>query len=231
MTRTRSAASSRRTKTYAILAGGTLVGVAVTATLAAWTDTEWVFGGNGAGGPGVGTSTFEVEQNTVAPFAAGTFTNEEENPGGEITFGLDALALSPGDSVYAAVALRTAPESVEGEVLLQPAVPADGIATDDADGYLFDALDVRVATDDAAFDCDVDAFTGAPGAPAVIADGTLGATGATAEQALLADAGSVQYYCFEVTLPEDPTLPAGATLDDLMGLTVAPAWEFEAESF
>ena len=229
MKRTRPTDTSRRNKTLAILAGGTLVGVAVTATLAAWTDTEWIYGGDGAGGPGVGTSTFEAELNTVAPFDDDAdFVNDETNPGQAIVFGLDALALSPGDSVYAAVALRSAPDSVGGDLLLQPAVAADGIASDDPDGALTAALELRVATSDTIADCDIDAF--AAGAT-VIADGPLATAGATAEQTLDADAGSVQYYCFEITLPDDPTLPGGGTLDDLMGLTVAPAWEFEAESF
>ncbi len=53
-----------RRRIFAVAAGGAALGVGVAATLAAWTDTEWVFGGNGAGGPGVGTSTFAIEQNT-----------------------------------------------------------------------------------------------------------------------------------------------------------------------
>lgn len=228
MTRSRPA-TSRRNKTFAILAGGTLVGVAVTATLAAWTDTEWIFGGDGAGGPGIGTSSFEVQQNTVAPFAAGTWTDEEENPGGEIVFGLDALDLSPGETVYAPFALRAAPGSDAGDVVLQPAVVGDGITFNDPDGDLFAALEVSVATDDAAFACDVDAFDGGAGDPAVIADGPLGTTGGSAAQALLADAGSTQYYCFAVTLPDPPVLPAGG-IEDLMGLTLAPAWQFLAET-
>lgn len=212
----------------AVAAGCLVLGVGVTATLAAWTDTEWVFGGNGAGGPGIGTSTFEVQQSTVAPFTA--FTDEEDNPGGEAVFAPDALDLSPGDVVYAAVALRAAPDSVAGDVTLQAAVPAAGIAADDPAGLLFDALDVAVATDDAPFTCDATAFSGAPGAPAVIADGDLGTTGGDAAQTLVAEAGSTQYYCFAVSLPDDFAPAAGTTVDDYMGLSVAPAWEFTAES-
>lgn len=231
MTRTRPTMSSRRNKTFAILAGGTLVGVAVTATLAAWTDTEWIFGGDGTGGPGIGTSTFEVQQNTVAPFTdADDFVDAETNPGGEITFGLTALSLSPGDAVYAAMSLQTTSDSISGDVELQPAVPADGIVQDDPDDLLFGTLDVRVATSDTAFGCDVDAFVGGVGDPSVIAGGDLDSTGGSAEQALAAESGSTQFYCFEVSLPDDPTLPAGVELEDLMGLTFAPAWEFASES-
>lgn len=228
MTRTRPRPTSRRTKTLAILAGGTLVGVAVTATLAAWTDSEWIFGGDGTGGPGVGTSSFEVELNTDAPFADAGFLNSEVNPGQEVVFGLDALALTPGDSVYALVALRTADASVSGTVQLESAVPADGIVVDDPDGLLFEALDVRVATDAAVFDCDADAFVGGAGDPAVIADGTLFDAEGSATQDLAADAGSTQFYCFEVTLPDGAPVDV---LDALQGRTVAPAWEFSSESF
>src|SRR5690349_6827064 len=86
-------------KILAITAGFAAIGIGGAATLAAWTDSEWVFGENGAGGPGVGTSSFSVQQNTVAPFAAGTWTDEADNPGGEIVFGPDGLAITPGDSV------------------------------------------------------------------------------------------------------------------------------------
>jgi predicted ribosomally synthesized peptide with SipW-like signal peptide len=217
-------------KVLAITAGFAAIGLGGAATLAAWTDSEWVFGGNGTGGPGVGTSSFSVQQNTVAPFAAGTWTDEPDNPGGEIVFGPDGLALTPGDSIYAAVALRTAPDSDAGVVELQGAVAAAGITTADPGDLLFDALDVRVVTDDALFTCDATAFTGAPGAPALIADGALDGTGGTATQALAADTGSTQYYCFEITLPAGFTPAAGTTVEDYMGRTVAPAWEFAAIS-
>jgi predicted ribosomally synthesized peptide with SipW-like signal peptide len=216
---------------FALATAGAVLGIGATATLAAWTDTEWVFGGDGAGGPGIGTSTFEVQQNTVAPFDDdGDFVSEDDNPGGEISFGIDALSLSPGSSVYAAMALRTSDSSDAGDVLLQSAVAAAGITTNDPDGLLQDALTVRVATDDALFSCDATAFSGAPGAPTVIADGPLSTTGGSAEQALAAQAGSTQFYCFEVSLP-DPLVPApGFTTDDYMGLTFAPAWVFDGET-
>lgn len=225
--------AATRRKVLAIAAGGAAVGIGVTATLAAWTDTEWVFGGDGAGGPGVGTSTFSVQQNTVPPFAAGTWTDEADNPGGEIVFaaaGIDATELTPGDTVYAAVALRTSATSVTGDVELQPAVSAAGIVTNDPAGLLFEALEVQIVTDDAAFTCDATAFTGAPGAPVLIGDGPLDSTGGSTLQTLDAAAGSTQYYCFGVTLPDPVPLAPGTTIDDYMGLSIAPAWEFQAES-
>lgn len=226
---TRTTRASTRRKVFALAAGGAALGLGVTATLAAWTDTEWVFGGDGTGGPGVGTSTFSVEQNTVAPFTADDWVNEPANPGGEIVFGPDAIDLTPGDSVYAAVALRAAPDSIAGTVELQAAVPAAGIAVDDPAGLLFDALQVRVAASETAFTCDATAFDAGSTAD-LIADGPLASTGASATQALDAAAGNTQIYCFEISLPDPLTLAPGTTIDDYMGLTAAPAWEFQAES-
>jgi len=222
--------AATRRKIFAIAAGGAALGIGVSATLAAWTDTEWVFGGDGAGGPGIGTSTFSIQQNTVAPFAAGTWTDEADNPGGEIVFGPDALDLSPGDPVFAPVALRTSATSVAGDVELQPAVPAAAVTTVDPAGLLFAALEVRVVTDDAPFTCDATAFSGLPTAPTLIADGPLAATGGNAVQALAAASGSTQYYCFEIELPDGFAPAAGASVEDYMGRDVAPAWQFIAES-
>ncbi|MDZ8201276.1 SipW-dependent-type signal peptide-containing protein [Microbacterium sp. SSW1-59] len=221
-----------RRRIFAITAGGAALGLGVAATLAAWTDTEWVFGGDGSGGPGIGTSTFAIEQNTDAPgYDAGSWVDEPDNPGGEMVFEATSLLgteLAPGDSVYAAVALRTKSTSIAGDVQLEAAVPATGITTNDTGGLLFAALDVRVATSATTFDCDATAFSGDPGSPTVIANGDLASTGGSATQSLSAAAGSVQYYCFEVTLPasinSDPD-PAS-----YMGRTVAPAWEFVATS-
>lgn len=217
-----------RNRVLALAAGGVLVVGGLGYTLASWTDTEWVFGGNGSGGPGVGTSGFEVEQNVTAPFAAAGFTSDESNPGQALGFTVDALALSPGTATYAPVALRTTAGSVAGDVALRAAVPADGVTVTDADQALWDALRVRVATTtDTAAACDASAFS-TPGD--VIADGPLGTTGGSAAQPLAAAAGSTQVYCFEVSLPETPTLPAGTTVDALQGRTAAPAWQFAAES-
>ncbi len=152
-----SAPASRRTKVAALVAGGALVVGGVGYTLASWTDTEWVFGGNGNGGPGVGTSTFEVEQN-VTGLPAG-WTQAETDPGQEMTFTADAIALSPGDATYAGVTLRTVAGSVAGNVEVQPAVRAAGVAAVDAGDLLWDALQVRVAATAAGVPCDAAAFT------------------------------------------------------------------------
>lgn len=220
-----------RRRIFAVAAGGAALGLGAAATLAAWTDTEWVFGGDGTGGPGVGTSTFAIQQNTDAPaFDEAAWTDEPDNPGGEMVFTADGILgteLSPGVSVYSPMALRTTSTSIAGSVELQAATPAAGITTTDPDGLLFAALDVRVATSATPFPCDASAFTGGA---TVIADGALASTGGSVSQDLLEESGSVQYYCFEVTLPDPIPVAGGVGPAEYMGRTVAPAWEFVATS-
>lgn len=220
--------SRRRNRVLALAAGGVLVIGGAGYTLASWTDTEWVFGGDGSGGPGVGTSGFQVEQNVTAPFTAAGFTSDETNPGQALRFTVDALALSPGTATYAPVALRTTADSIAGDLVLRAAVPAAGVAVSDADDVLWNALQVRVAaiTDTTAV-CDATAFD-VPWTS--VASGPLGTAAATVARPLAAAGGSTQVYCFEVSLPDSPTLPAGTTVDALQGRTVAPAWQFAAES-
>lgn len=210
----------RKKRVFALLSGGLIIGVGATVTLASWTDSEWVFGGLD-GDPNVGTSTFEVEQNTVTPFTdEDDWLQFETNPGGELVFSPGSLALTPGDSIYAPVALRTSSTSIAGTVVLQAAVAADGIMVTDPGGLLWAGLDQRVVTAANVFDCDEDAFSSLT----PFASGDLGAVaGTTPGHALLGASQSVQYYCFEITLP------AGSA-DGLQGRTVAPAWEFAAVS-
>lgn len=214
----------RARKAAAITAGGALVVGGIGFTLAAWTDSEWVNAGGGL--PGVGTSTFEVQQSITAPYTADeTFADFETAPGRGLAFTPGALALTPGEAVYAPVALRTTADSVAGDVVLQAAVPAPGVTTDDPDEALWGALAVRVATTtDLTAECSAVTFA-APTAT-VVADGALAAAGGSGAQALAAESGSTQLYCFEVTLPT----AVGTDGETLQGRTVAPAWEFAATS-
>jgi predicted ribosomally synthesized peptide with SipW-like signal peptide len=218
-----------RTKIMAVLAAGIVVGVGGSYTLASWTDSEWVHAGDGTGGPGVGTSTFEVQQDAANP-GPGTFADFEANPGDALSFGVGALELSPGDTVYAPVALRTTVDSIGGTLGLLGAVPATGVtatapAVLDGPGTgLWNAHTLLVVFDVAPYSCDATAMTSQTG---VIAAGSaLGAAG-TVTRTLGAAAGSTQYYCFAVSLPE-PATPGG--FDGLQGHVVAPAWEFAATS-
>src|SRR5690554_4082889 len=116
----KAASIRRRRMVMAIVAGGTALGVAGLVTLAAWNDNEWVFGGTSAdGGDGVGTSEFDVVQNAwtgaTAPTTAG-FASFEANPGDELTFNVNPTGLTPGDTIYAPVALKTTATSIAGEL-------------------------------------------------------------------------------------------------------------------
>ena len=163
---------SVRGKIMAILAGGAIIGLGTTATLAAWTDTEWVFGGNAAGnGPGLGTSNFEVEQNvTASPYNVDGFLQNETNPGQALTFGLDALSLELGQSVYAPVALRTVAGSGAGALTLQAAVAVDAtvITANDTNDVLWNALQVRVWASATSFSC-----TAAPTGYGIVENATV----------------------------------------------------------
>jgi hypothetical protein len=218
----------RLRKIAALAAGGALVVGGLGYTVAAWTDSEWVYAGDGSGGPGIGTGTFEVQQSVTSPYTAG-FADFEANPGQAMLFTPGSQTLSPGESVYAGVALRTtATTTVPADVQVRAAVPATGVTVADAGGSLFSALTVRVATvavsgTGAAPTCTATAFT----APTTIGTGPLASTGATAPQRLAAGSASTQFYCFEVTLPQSAATAASTALQ---GRTVAPAWEFASTS-
>ena len=232
----------------AILAGGAIIGLGTTATLASWTDTEWVFGGttnaNGELVPGVGTSKFNVQQNVTSPYVADvtstvggvttiastSFNDQAANPGGGLTFTAPAIALSPGTTTYAPVALRTAGTSVAGTLLLQPAVAGSIAGASDIDGLLWNELTQRVWVSTTAFTCDATASS-VLGVTAVNS-GLLSGPTVSPKQSVAAQSGSTQFYCFEIGLPAaaDLTLPAGKTAKDLQGRTVIPAWLFDAES-
>jgi len=217
--------SSRRSRKIAAIAAGALVvGVGATYTLASWNDSEWVWGGVNDG-PGIGTSTFEVQQDTTSPFVSpGTFADFETNPGDELTFTTGALQLTPADTVYAPVALRTTSSSEAGDVTLQGAVAADGVTVNDASSLLWNAIRVSVYTATGATPPAECSSTGVENAgwDALLVDQPLG-TAASTEQSLAASAGSIQHYCFAVTLPSGSS-------DTLQGRTIAPAWEFRSVS-
>ncbi len=232
MTATRTPSSSRRRKVTALLVAGLVAGVGVTSTLAVWNDSEWISGGVDSNGdgipdtPGVGTSSFEVQQNVSSPFSASAWADRETNPGGALAFTTGALSLSPGTATYAPVSLRTSPTSIAAEsVALRGAVASTGVTVADAGGALFSALQLRVVVAETAAGvtpaaCSAAAFSA--GATYVVGSSTtpaaLGAAG-TVDRTLAAAAGDKQDYCFEVSLP------AGAP-STLQGRTVAPAWEF-----
>lgn len=218
--------AARNKKVAAVAAGALVIGVGASYTLATWTDSEWVWGG-ADNDPGVATGYFNVQQNTTPGVEGCTFADFEENPGDELMFSAGALSLSPGDTIYAPVALRTEEDSVAGEIELQGAVAADGISVEDDNDLLWNAIEVSVYTTDAQTqpECDTD-FDASDWDGPIIADGSLN-TGATTQQGLDEDGGSIQHYCFVLTLPAQAQQGSST---ELMGRSIAPAWEFAAES-
>ena len=226
---TKKTASATKRKIAAIAAGALVVGIGATYTLASWTDSEWVWGGAAGDTPGVGTDTFEVQQDTSNTFANSAWNDRETNPGGALTFSAGQLSLSPGDAIYAPVALRTTAPSVAGTVTLRAAVAAAGVTPNDTSGELWNAIDVAVYTQKAATtpftrlgNCDASVATDTTNWTQVTGVSDL-STAASVTQTLDAASGSVQHYCFVLTLPT-------GSPDSLQGRTIAPAWEFRSVS-
>jgi predicted ribosomally synthesized peptide with SipW-like signal peptide len=213
----------RKDKVRALLAGGLVLGIGAAFTLAAWTDNEWVFGGAGPDDENPGTKTYAMEQNTVAPFAAGTWTDEPEENGGYLDFTVQAASLLPGDTVYAPFQLRAKAGSEALTVSLaeakQATVPAAGDANSTA---LYDALTVQAWVNVGAANCS-DAGDKTAGAVLVAANSGLDTQGA-APFALPAGAagaaGAAVNLCFALTLP------AGTSDVTLQGKNVIPLWRF-----
>jgi hypothetical protein len=196
-------------KVAAIAATGiVLVSGAAITSLAAWTDTEWVQGGVGTI-PGISTSTFQMQQNTTTGTTG--WVDEPESPGGIIAF-VDASGLTPGDTAYGFVRLRTTATSVDGMVSMFAATHATG---DD----LYDALEYGAGFVLAPGDCDETGFTVAN----LVAFGSPLATDATLPFSIDGAAASERIVCFAVTLPD-------GSPDTLQGASTTPEWYFEAES-
>ena len=212
-----------RGRVFALLSGGLVLGLGATATLASWSDNEWVFGGVDGALPGIGTSTFEVEQSrTLANTAWDQF---ETAPGGLLQLDSKALSLTPGDATYTHVSLRTTSTSVAGTINLLAGTTA-GSPQPVSDTGLWSALRLRVVvTTGATPTCAAGSFT----AGATYAVGTFAApalmtaTPTTLNSPLALNGTTQQNYCFEITLPT-------GVADTLQGKQVTPVWQFHSES-
>lgn len=220
---TTSAGPRRRDKVRALLAGGLVLGIGAAYTLAAWTDNEWVFGGAGPDDNNPGTRIYAMEQNTVAPFADGTWTDEPDANGGYLDFTVQATSLLPGDTVYAPFQLRAKAGSEALTVSLaearQATVPAVGDANSTA---LYEALQVRAWVNVGAGDCN--AAGDKSGGTVLIAPlsglNTLGAAPFTLAAGAAGAPGAPEDLCFALTLP------AGTSDVTLQGKNVIPLWRF-----
>jgi len=219
----------RRGRLRALLAGGLVLGVGSAATLAAWTDSEWVYGA-GSGDGGVAASYFEVEQNVWDGLsgAANFVDREEQELAGGLSFSpLQATSLSPGDVVYAPMQLRTAARSAGASVTVGPAVdPVVRAAAVTAEGDLFAALRYSLRAGVAKADCGAAAFTSAAGTPLVTSSAlTSGSSAGAVELAPATETapGDPVDLCFAITLP-------GGSSESLMGASATPVWSFTSQS-
>ncbi|MFL4474064.1 SipW-dependent-type signal peptide-containing protein [Paeniglutamicibacter sp. MACA_103] len=188
----------RFTRLRAVLAGGLVLGVGTTATLAAWTDEEHASGSFTAG-------TFSIVGSTN-----GTgFSDHPTAPGASLLFTVTPDAMVPGMTVYALYSVKTTASSVAGSAQ----VSADAGNASGLGSYL--RYGVRTV---AGTTCNATTF--AAGTP-IVDTGTTLTTGSTAKSALAANGASAVNYCFAVTLPT--TAPNAA-----QGTTLTGRWVFAA---
>ncbi len=226
MPKSQVAAARNRKRIGAIAAAGTVLAAGVTIpSLAAWTDVEWIAGGitnNGTGpedpgdpGDGVSTATFEVVQRAVEAHAFGDY--ETRNGADVISFGSAASALTPGDTVYAWVQLKTVDDSLGGTLALEPD-NADAPATE-----IEEALEYGARLVPTIADCSAAGYNVA-GSQLLQASGTSILGPATSSDfSLAADGADTKTVCIQLSLP------AGAS-QDLQGQSFVPYWTFTATS-
>lgn len=214
------------TKGRALLAGGLVLGLGAAATLAAWTDNEWVFGGSGNGDgtePGTpGTGIYKMEQNTWTGTAgAASWVDEPDANGGALTFTLQPERMIPGKTVYSPLQLRAAAGSEALDVSLAEGIQSALNRGTDNSTDLYNALRYGLykGVDKAA--CEAGTVSG--GVTVVGGNSVLTATSATtfplAAGADAATAGAPENLCFALTLPSTASA-------DLQGLNTVPVWRF-----
>lgn len=215
---------SRRPKgrLRAVLAAAGVLGIGAAVTLAAWTDTEWIFGGTNNDGTPIGTTVFEVEQNV---YDTAGFANRETAPAdggtaGRLNFTVQAASLSPGAVVYAPMQLRAAAGSVAGTAVLNAGAAATG-----SDAGLFGALVYQAKTGIPQASCNAAGISGGTAlVPASSPLTTAGSASFAIPAGTAGAAGTPVDVCFQITMP------ASATNTALQGKTVTPVWSFTATS-
>lgn len=201
---------ARGRKRKALLAGGVVLGLGATMTLAAWTDDVWVSGAFSAG-------NFNVQGNT----GVGGWQDYNTSPGGGLVFSVAPTAMTPSDVVFAPLNLRVDPtaNSYDAAITLQTAPTGPAVSTN-ANNALFTNLTVTL-------------YTVAPGSCSEA--GTSGVTPIVNQQPLpttvtaspiftLPKNSTEQGVCFKFQLKSDaPAAVRGGTTGTL-------SWKFEAKS-
>lgn len=215
-----------RNKVLALSAAGAVLAAGITIpSLAAWTDIEWIAGSADGTTGGVGTQTFEVEQLTAANAPGDWDHYETQGDANYIDFSDAAAALTPGDTVYAWVQLRTEAGSLGGELSLASDVVLAGDPLAAALRYGVRFVPTTTA-------CDAGGFATAGGTPAnilVASNSLLTAGGADSftldAGATSADPGEAVTLCFQLTLPSSESNNSA-----IMGQETTPIWHFDATS-
>lgn len=192
---------TRSRRIRAILAGGLVLGIGATATLAAWNDSEY------------GAATFTAGRFDIVGATDGTTFSSHATSGtaAALNFQLPPTAMAPGTTTYVLFSVRTANPSVPGVLQLTPGTPGGtGLAT-----YL--TYGVRTITGTS---CTAATYTTGT---AVVPDGSALTTAGTTAQAVAANGAAQVNYCFAVTLPT--AAPNGA-----QGLTMTQTWQIQGTS-
>lgn len=203
--RRRDGQGQRRRKIQALAAGGLVLGVGASATLAAWTDEEMTTGQ-------FTTGEFALEANTLGKDWESTETIHFEN-----------TALAPGHSVYAPVVLRLSPDTtVDGDITVSGLGDTEGLNT----ALRFRAVTVDPVTDATDMTCTEGTFDsydsyvfGENGEYVSMS----GAADASTTQHLQVGEGETVAYCFEVQLDPEAT-------NETQNLTADYSWTFHAQS-
>lgn len=200
----------RARRTRALLAGGLVLGLGATSTLASWTDDEHAHAH-------FSSSRFDVESSVDGTI----YADHPAAPGATITFhGTD---MSPGSHRYGFLLIRTRAGSEAGTLTLGAAAVTNG--TGDTAPLLGTALTYRAV--ETTGSCDASAFAGTPqwvtgqaGHVALTVPGGVTLPLAAAPEAA---PGQPTGLCFDVMLP------TGAD-NALQGKTATVVWRITATS-
>lgn len=198
----REARRLRSRRIRAVLAGGLVLGIGTTVTLAAWNDSEY------------SAATFTAGRFDIVGAADGaTFTNHPTATPAALTFTVTPTAMAPGNTTYALFSVKTVNPSVAGTLQLTAGTPTGtGLAT-----HLTYGVKTIVGTT-----CNSAAYALGTSTSVVADASALTASGATT-QVLTANGATQINYCIAVTLP---TTAANAA----QGLTMTQTWQFQGTS-
>ena len=185
----------RFTRVRALLAGGLVLGLGATMTLAAWTDSEY------------GQGTFTASKfDIVSRSGTDAFAQHATTPAAVMRF--NATGMSPGVSAFTNFDIQTTPDTTVAGTVGPPSTSAVT-----ASGTLIPALEYRmIAAPTATTTCAAAAFVA--GSTYLAGTGTSYAAVTTAPATITSElpaAGSTVRYCFEVRIQPNAAGTYGGT--------------------